>query len=274
MAHRDIKPANLMVAWATQGGRVLEPAPAGWPNAPLVKILDFGLARLAAGNDSGEANAVSALTRVGSVVGTPAYMSPEQAKDSRLVDIRSDIYSLGCTLYELLVGKPPFVSPTAFEIIAQHLNQTPEPISKHCPAVPAGLEAVVMRTLAKQPADRYATPLEFATALQPWAAGTERSSGEHSPRPATPAPTVSPPTPAPRTVPRPAAAPHPMPPAVGLDDIAALFKTFFLVALLVFVGFLIVAKWDSIMAAFDSFSQKMSGPHSSESAPNRQNRSP
>jgi serine/threonine-protein kinase len=233
MAHRDIKPANLMVAWATQGGRALEPAPAGWPNPPLVKILDFGLARLAAGGEAGEANAASALTRVGSMVGTPAFMSPEQARDSRLVDIRSDIYSLGCTLYSLLAGKPPFVCPTAFEVIAQHMNQTPEPISTHCPGVPARLEAVVMRTLAKQPADRYATPLEFATALQPWAAGTEMLPEANSPMEPTLAPTVSPATSAPRTVPRPAAAPPPRPPAVVAGDLTTLFKIFFLVAILV-----------------------------------------
>jgi serine/threonine protein kinase len=174
MVHRDIKPANLMVANARAqrdrqdiafaGGSMKQ----GWPEAPLVKILDFGLARLSAteGVSSGRGET---LTREGYIVGTPEFMSPEQARDSRTVDIRSDIYSLGCTLYMLLAGRPPFKAASSFELAVMHLNQPPEPVARYNPALPLELSVVVHRMLAKRPEDRFQTPGAVAKALQPWA---------------------------------------------------------------------------------------------------------
>jgi serine/threonine-protein kinase len=166
MVHRDIKPANLMVTAAPQPGISTAGPPAGWPNPPLVKILDFGLARLAVADPDKQLTAADVLTRERAVFGTPEYMAPEQAKDSRLADIRSDIYSLGCTLYALVAGRPPFVSRNPSEVLAMHLTQQPELVSKYCPDVPDWLEQVLDRMLAKQPEDRYATPREVAKALQ------------------------------------------------------------------------------------------------------------
>jgi serine/threonine-protein kinase len=166
MVHRDIKPANLMVAAGPRGGRGREQPPAGWPNPPLVKILDFGLARLAAANPDQQLSAAEVLTHERAVFGTPEFMAPEQAKDSRLADIRSDIYSLGCTLYALLAGRPPFLSSSPAEIISMHLARAPEPVSKYRPEVPVWLDQVLDCMLAKQPEDRYATPREVAQALQ------------------------------------------------------------------------------------------------------------
>jgi serine/threonine protein kinase len=265
MVHRDIKPANLMVAWGR--GREREPPPDGWPNPPLVKILDFGLARLAAGPEAGGSNAPSAVTRQGAVIGTPEYMAPEQARDSRLADIRSDIYSLGCTLYALLAGQPPFVRPTAFETIALHMNQPPDPISQYCPVVPARLEQVVMRALAKEPADRYATPLELANALEPWAKGIgmlpEQIKGVTTKPAANPA-----------GVRRPAAAPPPRPPAVFLGDITALFKTMFLVAVLVLACFFVFEYWPQIVEFTETFSNKSGSPRSPHSPPGQKKGAP
>jgi serine/threonine-protein kinase len=140
--------------------------PTGWPNPPLVKILDFGLARLAVADPDQPLSGADVLTRERAVFGTPEYMAPEQAKDSRRVDIRSDIYSLGCTLYALLAGRPPFLSRNPSEVLAMHLTQPPDPVSKYRPDVPAWLVQVVDRMLAKQPEDRFATPREVAQALQ------------------------------------------------------------------------------------------------------------
>ncbi len=167
MVHRDIKPANLMVTTASRGSNaVIGTTPTGWPNPPLVKILDFGLARLAISDPNKQLSGADVLTRERAVFGTPEYMAPEQAKDSRLADIRSDIYSLGCTLYALLAGRPPFLSRSPSEVLAMHLTQPPEPVSKFLPEVPFGLEQVIDRMLAKKPEDRYATPIEVAKALE------------------------------------------------------------------------------------------------------------
>jgi serine/threonine-protein kinase len=167
MVHRDIKPANLIVTSA-RPMPTGESATDGWMVAPLVKILDFGLSRLAASDGDG-LSAGDAVTSEGTIVGTPEYMAPEQARDSRLVDIRGDIYSLGCTLYTLLSGRPPFRAASSFEIAVLHLTQPPEPITRYCPDLPPDLSAAVHRMLAKKPEDRYQTPGEVAVALQPWA---------------------------------------------------------------------------------------------------------
>jgi WD40 repeat protein len=150
MVHRDIKPHNLML---TRGG--------------TVKVLDFGLARFVSENAS-----VSGLTAPGVVMGTPEYIAPEQATDSRSADIRADLYSLGCTLFHLLAGRPPFDGGSALEKVLAHLNEPPPPLGKVRPDVPPALLSVLARLLDKDPARRYRTPAEVAQALAPF---TEQS---------------------------------------------------------------------------------------------------
>jgi serine/threonine protein kinase/formylglycine-generating enzyme required for sulfatase activity len=175
MVHRDLKPGNLMVAaqqTAGGGAIVRMPKPGGtlpgWPMAPLVKILDFGVARLREIGPDGEPLKMQTLTQEGCVVGTPEFMSPEQACDSRNVDIRSDIYSLGCTLYFLLTGRPPFSGATALETMVQHLKQDLPPVDQLRPGLAPGIAEVVHRMLAKSADERFQTPAEVAEALRPW----------------------------------------------------------------------------------------------------------
>jgi len=146
MVHRDIKPHNLMLTPTGQ-----------------VKILDFGLAQLVGEGD---------LTKEGSMMGTPDYMAPEQARDASQTDIRSDIYSLGCTLYALLTGQPPF--PEGSEIVKAmaHIEREPKPVSEFRDDVPDELIVVLKRMTAKRPQDRYQTPAEAANALQPFLAAS------------------------------------------------------------------------------------------------------
>ncbi len=182
MVHRDIKPGNLMVAAQhTPGSGAIVSPPnrghtlPGWPSAPLVKILDFGVARLREWGSDGEPLKIKPLTQEGCVVGTPEFMSPEQACDSRMVDIRSDIYSLGCTFYFLLAGRPPFSATTALETMVQHLKQPLPPIESFRPGLPAGLTSIVNKMLAKSADQRYQTPAELAEALLPWTANLAAS---------------------------------------------------------------------------------------------------
>src|SRR5262245_5379236 len=159
MVHRDIKPHNLMV---TRKGQV--------------KVLDFGLARLVAEVDapgwSGREptpGPTVAVTTPSLVMGTPDYLAPEQARNASAVDIRADIYSLGCVLYFLLTGRPPFAgSGTVLEKMVAHSQDEPASVRAAKPEVPEALAAVVARMLAKDPAGRFATPGEVATALKPF----------------------------------------------------------------------------------------------------------
>jgi WD40 repeat protein/serine/threonine protein kinase len=152
LVHRDIKPSNLML---TRDG--------------TIKILDLGLALLQASSPSAEE-----MTGSGQPMGTAEYMSPEQVSDAHGVDIRADIYSLGCTLYRLLAAESPFSGPqykTAFDKMLAHL-QTPVPSVRALrPDVPAELAAVLDRMLAKDPAERFATPAEVAEAIAPFGPG-------------------------------------------------------------------------------------------------------
>jgi tRNA A-37 threonylcarbamoyl transferase component Bud32 len=172
MVHRDIKPHNLML---TPKGQV--------------KILDFGLAKMVSERASG-----TGLTDLNSYMGTPDYCAPEQATDARSADIRADIYSLGCTLYCLLAGRPPFREETAVQTILAHLEKEPTPLPQLRSDVPADLWAVVARMLAKDPARRYQKPAELAQALAPfckrgaWAAPAPRAATHAKSTPAAPLP--------------------------------------------------------------------------------------
>jgi serine/threonine protein kinase len=142
--HRDIKPSNFLVA--QQGEKV------------IVKMTDFGLAREAS-------NEEFRVTRAGTTIGTLDYMSPEQARDSGLADIRSDLYSLGCTWYHLLAGHAPFPKGGLGERLHRIMNEEPPDVRKCNPRVSAAMAAVVHRLLAKDPAKRYQTPAELMSEL-------------------------------------------------------------------------------------------------------------
>ncbi|MCZ6857274.1 MAG: serine/threonine-protein kinase, partial [Gemmatimonadetes bacterium] len=139
--HRDIKPENILL----QAGQAL--------------VADFGIA-LAVSQAGG-----TRLTETGLSLGTPHYMSPEQATGDRELDARSDVYSLGATVYEMLVGDPPHMGSTVQAIIAKVLSETPAPITRARELVPPNVAAAVRQSLAKTPADRFHSTAEFAEAL-------------------------------------------------------------------------------------------------------------
>ncbi|VAX38632.1 Serine/threonine protein kinase PrkC, regulator of stationary phase [hydrothermal vent metagenome] len=161
MVHRDIKPQNLM---RTSKG--------------IIKVLDFGLARLAGPQDAD--NSLSGLTGEGTTLGTPDYIAPEQARDSRQADVRSDIYSLGCTFYYLLTGKVPFPTGTVMEKVIAHCESAPEPIQQLRNDIPDAVVAIVEKMISKKPADRFQTPKEVAEALKPFAIKQEEKTELHS----------------------------------------------------------------------------------------------
>src|SRR5262245_10023682 len=101
------------------------------------------------------------------MLGTRAYLAPEQARDARRVDIRADIYSLGCTLYHMLSGQPPFPDENFVRQVLRHANESPRPLREIVPQVPPVLDQIVLKMLAKEPGERYATPALAAQALQP-----------------------------------------------------------------------------------------------------------
>jgi serine/threonine-protein kinase len=156
MVHRDIKPSNLLV----YGTRAL----VGETEKPTVKILDMGLVRGIIEDDA----SASELTRDGTVVGTPDYMAPEQAKNSSTVDARADLYSLGCALYFLLKGQSPFPDGSPIDKLLRHQLDPPPDIRQHRPDVPVGLANVIEKLLRKDPAERYQTAEEVAKALAPF----------------------------------------------------------------------------------------------------------
>jgi serine/threonine-protein kinase len=165
MIHRDIKPANLLVA-------VNEKGEYGVRN--VVKILDMGLARFV--HDSSAESGATELTRANTVVGTPDYMSPEQAKNARGVDHRSDLYSLGCTFYYLLTGDPPFPKGNPLEKLMQHQMDTPRAVQFLRPDVPNELATIVDTLMAKRPDDRFQSGSALAHALEPWCAESTTAS--------------------------------------------------------------------------------------------------
>jgi eukaryotic-like serine/threonine-protein kinase len=156
--HRDIKPENILLSGPAAGER----GRAGRHHALLA---DFGIAQ-ALSSEPG-----SRLTESGITIGTPLYMSPEQATAQRSLDGRSDIYALGCVLYEMLAGEPPFTGPSPQAILAKRMTE-PLPSLRTTREVPVGVEQAVTRALARAPADRFATAGEFADALE-----VERTTG-------------------------------------------------------------------------------------------------
>ncbi len=161
MVHRDIKPANILVQRGGLDGK----------SADVVKINDFGLARLQAPNVPvfGDAPAGTILTKENTVMGTPDYLSPEQARNLHKTDIRSDLYSLGCAFYYLLTGQVPFPGGKVMDKLIRHGTEKPQPVNELRPVVPAEVAAIVNRLLAKHPKERYQTPAELAAALAPFA---------------------------------------------------------------------------------------------------------
>src|SRR5262249_25480935 len=126
-------------------------------------VLDFGLARF-----TSELSEESSVTPSGFWVGTPDYIAPEQATNSKNADIRADIFSLGCTLYFLLTGRMAFPGQTATEKLVARLTGQPVPLAQVWPGFPPGLDEKLVRMMARDPADRYQTPAEVAAALEPF----------------------------------------------------------------------------------------------------------
>ncbi|MDK0520734.1 protein kinase [Streptomyces sp. ML-6] len=141
IVHRDIKPANVIIT-----------------NSGAVKVMDFGIARALHG-------AQSTMTQTGMVMGTPQYLSPEQAL-GKAVDHRSDLYATGCLLYELLALRPPFTGETPLSVVYQHVQDTPVPPSEVLDSVPPELDGLVMRSLAKDPDDRFQSAEEMRGLVQ------------------------------------------------------------------------------------------------------------
>jgi serine/threonine protein kinase len=171
LVHRDLKPANLMLVPVPRDGCTLD---------CTVKILDIGLGR--ALFDEGTETPDAGITTEGVLLGTPDYMAPEQARDPRLTDIRADIYSLGCVLYHLLAGQPPFPDTNIISQMIRHASETPRPLCQFNPSIPDGLQQIVNWMLAKEASGRYPTPERAAQALEVFlAAGGPLSSPDLDP---------------------------------------------------------------------------------------------
>jgi len=141
LIHRDIKPANILLS----EGRTI--------------VADFGIARAMTVERTRQ------ITGAGVSLGTPEYMSPEQAGGNRELDARCDVYALGCTVYEMLVGEPPFTGPTEQAIIARHCNEVPKSVRATRPEIPTGVDAAVGKALAKSRAERFDSAGKFVNAL-------------------------------------------------------------------------------------------------------------
>jgi serine/threonine-protein kinase len=148
IVHRDLKPANVLL---------LSDAP--WPQPAEVKVLDFGVAKLLAGDVTGGPSTVA-----GTLIGTPEYMSPEQCTGAS-VDHRSDIYALGCMLFELIVGTPPFAGESVRSLLTAHKFKQPPALADAAPQAPPWLDRLVARMLAKEPDARPQAMAEVARVL-------------------------------------------------------------------------------------------------------------
>jgi serine/threonine-protein kinase len=155
LVHRDLKPSNLFLTHRPDG-------------SPLVKVLDFGISK-ALVPEEGELELPTSLTATHSVLGSPSYMSPEQVRRPKSVDVRTDIWSLGTILYEFLVGEGPFPGESPLAVLAAVVSDPTPSIRERRPDVPPELEAVVVKCLRKDPNERYRTIAEFAEVLAPFA---------------------------------------------------------------------------------------------------------
>jgi predicted ATPase/serine/threonine protein kinase len=155
VVHRDLKPDNI----------VLEAGPDG---EDWVKVLDFGLAKLLTAAPSGDS-----ITVEGAIIGTPAYMSPEQCT-ADVIDSRSDVYALGCVLYELVAGRTPFVDAAPMKLLFKHASEAPPPPSAFARDLPPALDRVILKALEKRPEDRYQTVLELGAEAAAAVAQAER----------------------------------------------------------------------------------------------------
>lgn len=167
LVHRDIKPVNLFLTHQETPSQTLgRPRKGGVPK-PLIKILDWGLAALRHPRGRSPAELVESVAQ--GIIGTADYLSPEQARNHHEVDIRGDIYSLGCTFYFLLTGRPPFPSGSLMQKIMQHQQAAFEPVEQFRGDVPAEVIAILKRMTAKTPEERFQTPAAVALALTPFA---------------------------------------------------------------------------------------------------------
>ncbi len=159
IVHRDIKPANLFLTRRADG-------------SPCVKVLDFGISKITTGANDPR------MTKTSAVMGSPLYMSPEQLRSSRDVDARSDIWALGAVMHELLSGSPPFDGETIPELCMRIVEAPAPRITAERQDVPPALEAVILRCLEKDPAQRFQHVGELAEALAPFVSGRARMSAE------------------------------------------------------------------------------------------------
>ena len=212
LIHRDIKPSNLMLT-----------------RAGTLKVIDMGLALI-------REDSTAQLTQTGLVLGTMSYCAPEQFRDASHVDIRADIYSLGCTLYHLLTGKSPYWQRKTFaEVMQAHLHEPFPSLAEALPEAPAGLEAVLTRMTAKDRDARFSTPREVVEALEPFARGAEleplvpAKTQQHPPQRGT----TGKPTPTPERL---AGAIQPLQPKARWPRIAAYFAILLVVGIAVFLA--------------------------------------
>jgi len=178
IVHRDLKPANVFLARGAQG-------------VSVVKVLDFGVSKL------GGESVSQHMTRTGAVIGTVAYMAPEQMLDAKRVDGRADLFSVAEILYEALTKQLPFGAVSAPTIVTSILSKPPTPLSAHRPDIPAALEAIMLQCLEKDAAKRFQTAIDLALALEPFASRRARSALDYLHRAALPsgpaAPAADPP---------------------------------------------------------------------------------
>jgi serine/threonine-protein kinase len=171
IVHRDLKPANLFLQQGADG-------------VQAIKLLDFGISKLSSPKD--------ALTNTAVMMGSPLYMSPEQLESARSVDARSDVWSLGVVMYELLTGKPPFAGETLIQLAVAAREREPDPPSSHRPEIPTEIERIIAKCLAKRPADRYPTVAALVVDLAPYAPSSVAPIVERLGRRATGAPPSDP----------------------------------------------------------------------------------